>query len=342
MSLEDNHGLSNENSIPVHNADPDINAKNIPAEQRFPGCFKKTLAFTIDELIIAIICIIALFPFSNAIGSLHQHAWLPGYIVGAFYFAILESTFLRSQSIGKMIFSTKVSSTENKPISPLASLGRYFLITIPFYNIVISNSIASTVGITNTVIGGTTYLIIVGILFSGNTFFMLFHPQKRGLHDILLKSVVVSNNQIESPALNTFTLKPLLSGIIGVAVLSLLFGSVLHQVDTDPDLSDLKELSDKIKKESSISNIGASYRTFSMSGKTTMFAIEVNVPVPYDKFDDKQFTDELSSRLYPLVKKINTNPKVDTITIIFQAQKYIGAFPINKAIKLPRKLSDIN
>ena len=101
-------------------------------------------------------------------------------------------------------------------------------------------------------------------------------------------------------------------------------------------------MSEKIKKESAITNIGASYRTFSMSGKPTMFAIEVDVPIPYDKFDDKQFIDEISNRLFPLVKKINTNPKVDTITIIFHAQKFIGAFPINKASKLPRKLSEIN
>ena len=342
MSPEENFGLSNENSITSHNADSDINAKKKPAEQKFPGCFKKTLAFTIDELIIAIICIIALFPFSNAIGSLYQHAWLPGYIVGAFYFVILESSILRSQSIGKMIFSIKVSSTENEPISPLVSLGRYFLITIPFYNILISNSIASTVGITNTAIGGTIYLIVVGLLFSGNSFFMLFHPQKRGLHDILLKSVVVPSSQVELPALKSFTLKPLLSGIIGIVVLSALFGNLLYQVDKNPDFADLKELSDKIKMESSIANIGAFYRTFSMSGKPTMFAIEVDVPIPYDKFDDKQFIDEISNKLYPLVKKINTNPKVDTITIIFHTQKFIGAFPINKANKFPRKLSEIN
>ena len=170
---------------------------------------------------------------------------------------------------------------------------------------------------------------------------MLFHPQKRGLHDILLKSVVVPNNQIESLALKSFTLKPLLSGIIGIAILSFAFGNLIYQADKDPDFSSIKELSEKIRKESSIPNIGVSYTTLAMSGKQTMFAIQVEVPISNEKFDDKHFTEELSNKLYPLVKKINTNPKVDTIIIAFYATKYIGALPINKVNRLSRKLSEI-
>lgn len=331
-----------DNNNTAQNLDSGFFVKEKPVGQKFPGCFKKTLAFIIDEIIIAIICVVALFPFSKAIESMYQHAWLPGYIVGALYFTILDSSILRSQSIGKMTFSIKVSTSENKLISPLAALGRYFLITIPFYSNPISKTIASTLGITNAAIGGTIYLIIVGIIFSGNTFFMLFHPQKRGLHDILLKSVVVPNNQIESLALKSFTLKPLLSGIIGIAILSFTFGNLIYQADKDPDFSSIKELSEKIRKESSIPNIGASYTTsFAMSGKQTMFAIQVEVPISNGKFDDEHFTEELSNKLYPLVKKINTNPKVDTIIITFHATKYIGAFPINKVIRLSRKLSEI-
>ena len=330
-----------DNNNPSQNLDSGFIVKEKPVGQKFPGCFKKTLAFIIDEISIAIICVIALFPFSNAIESMHQYAWVPGYIVGALYFTILDSSILRSQSIGKMTFSIKVSTSENKPISPLAALGRYFLITIPFYSNPISKTIASTLGITNAAIGGTIYLIIVGILFSGNTFFMLFHPQKRGLHDILLKSVVVPNNQTESLALKSFTFKPLLSGIIGIAILSFAFGNLIYQADKDPDFSIIKELSEKIRKESSIPNIGVSYTTLAMSGKQTMFAIQVEVPISNGKFDDEHFTEELSNKLYPLVKKINTNPKVDTIIITFHATKYIGAFPINKVNRLSRKLSEI-
>ena len=242
-----------------------------------------------------------------------------------------------------MTFSIKVSTYLKTNLFLLSlQLGRYFLITIPFYSNPISKTIASTLGITNAAIGGYDLLNYRWDYIFWKHFLMLFHPQKRGLHDILLKSVVVPNNQIESLALKSFTLKPLLSGIIGIAILSFTFGNLIYQADKDPDFSSIKELSEKIRKESSIPNIGASYTTsFAMSGKQTMFAIQVEVPISNGKFDDEHFTEELSNKLYPLVKKINTNPKVDTIIITFHATKYIGAFPINKVIRLSRKLSEI-
>jgi len=117
-----------------------ISERHDPKPKKFPGCFKKTMAFLIDNIVIAIICI-ALFPFSNVIGSLYQHAWIPGYLIGAIYFAIFDSSILKGQSLGKMIFRLKVKSDGNKQITPFVALSRYALITLPIYNIAISNSV---------------------------------------------------------------------------------------------------------------------------------------------------------------------------------------------------------
>ena len=119
-------------------------------KHKFASCFKKTIAFLIDNIIIAIIGIALLFPFSTFIGSLYQHAWIPSYLIGAVYFTILDSSITNRQTIGKRIFSFRLITTENKSISPFAAIGRYLLLTIPFYNGMISSSLASTVGITNT------------------------------------------------------------------------------------------------------------------------------------------------------------------------------------------------
>lgn len=311
-------------------------------KQKFPGCFKKSLAFLVDNIIIAVIGIALLFPFSTSIGSLYQHAWIPSYLIGAIYFAIFDSSIINRQTIGKGIFSFRVITTENESISSFAAIGRYLLLTIPFYNGMISGSLASTVGITNTSIGGIIFIVIVGVLFSGNTLFMLLHPQKRGLYDVLFKTVVVSNDYEVSTEVKSFCIKPVIGGLIGIAILSIAFGSLFYNVGNNPDFKDINEFTEKLKKESNVKNINATYRTFSMNGKQTSFAIEVIVPVSYDKFDDKNFKDELSNKLYPLVKRININPKVDTITMIFHAQKYIGAFPISKTSRSPKKLSEIN
>jgi uncharacterized RDD family membrane protein YckC len=307
---------------------------------KYPGCFKKSIAFLVDQLIIAVIGLVLLFPLSDFIGALYLHAWLPGYLIGAIYFMALESSISSSQSIGKRLFSMEVKTDKNNAISPQVSLGRYLLITLPFYNGAISNSIATTIGITNTSIGGAIFLIIVGLLFSGNTVFMLFHPQKRGLHDILFKSVVAPADSHQFLPVTSFTLKPILSGILGLVILGALFGNLFFSIGKNPDFADLTKLTYNIKKESGIENLNVKYRTFSMNGEQTMFAIEVSVPIHYNKFDDTNYTKELSEKLYPLVKKVNTNPKVDTVKIAFHAQKYIGAFPISKSKSTLKKMSE--
>jgi len=316
----------------------------IPESKKFnyPGCFKKSVAFLIDQIVIAIVGIIIFFPFSDFIGAMYQHGWLPGYLLGAVYFAVLESAIFKSQSVGKMIFSLKVITVRGGFISPIVSFGRYFLITLPFLNSAVSNSIASTIGITNTCIGGTLFLAAVGVLLSGNTLFMLFHPQKRGLHDIIFKTVVVPVRYEPILPINHFTIKPVISGIIGLAILGFVFGNLFIKVGKDFDLANISDLSDRIQKETSMENISASYRTFYFNGKQTTFSIEVQVPIPYDKFEDKEFTDSISSRLYPLVKRLNTNSKVDTITMVFHAQKYYGAFPIYKTSRNPKKIVEID
>lgn len=311
-------------------------------EQKYPGCFKKTVAFLIDQIIITIISIAIFFPFSSVIGSLNQHGWIVGYLLGAVYFIILESFVLKGQSIGKKLFACKVKTIEGEDISAIVSFGRYLLITFPFMNGAFSNSLATTVGITNTLVGGTVFLIIVGLLLAGNTIFMLFHPQKRGLHDIVFKTVVVPSDYKPNTLIHNFTTKPIISGIIGLVFLSVVFSNLFFKVGRNSDFSDINELTNKIRQESLIQNISASYRTFSMNGKQTMFAIEVHVPIPYDKFNDKDYTEELSNKLYPLAKKANTNPNVNTISMVFHTQKYIGAFPIKKTSRNPKKLTEIN
>jgi len=320
--------------------DHDLNSEAV--KPKYLGCFKKSVAFIIDQIIIAISGIVIFFPFSKFIGSLYQYGWLPGYLLGGIYFAILESSILNGQSVGKMIFSCKVSSIKGQGISPLISFGRYFLITLPFFNGAISNTIASTVGITNTVIGGTIFLVIIGVLVAGNTLFMLFHPQKRGLHDIIFRTAVVPISYKPTTTIDNFTIKPVLSGIVGLVLLGFLFGNLFFKTWGNPDFSDINNLANKIQTESAIPNLSVSYRTFAFNGKQTMFSIEVNIPIPYDKFGNKIFTDDISNKLYPLVKKLNTNPKVDTITIVFYTKKYIGLFVINKTIRNSKKLAEIN
>ena len=78
-----------------------------------------------------------------------------------------------------------------------------------------------------------------------------------------------------------------------------------------------------------------------MNGEQKTFAIEVYVPIRYDKFDDTNYKTKLSEELYPLVKGVNTNNKVDTVTIVIHTRKYIGSFPISKSQSASKKIIEI-
>ena len=338
-SLEENNN-PNTNQGVVTNAELDSEEM----ELKYPGCFKKSVAFIIDEVIIVILGMVILSPFSKFTDSLFQYGWLPGYLLGGVYFSILESSLLKSQSVGKMIFSYKVSTADGKNISPFISLGRYFFVTLPLFHQGFSNMIASTVGITNTVAGGIIFLLIIGVLFAGNTLFMFFHPQKRGLHDIIFKTAVVPVDYKSSFTISNFTLKPVMGGIVGLIILGLAFSHLFYkirQVGRNPDFSDIKGVSEKIQEESGIPNLFTSYKVFSSNGRQTMFSLEIQIPVPYGEFDNRTFRTKISDKLFPLAKKINKNPKVDTITIVFFSRKYIGLFSTCKTHTESKKLAEI-
>jgi uncharacterized RDD family membrane protein YckC len=310
-------------------------------EKTFPGCFKKSTAFFLDQIVIALIGMGLFYPFSGFISALSVHDWLPGYLVGVLYYMVMESSLFKSASLAKMAFSMQVRTTSGNKISMPVSLLRYLLITLPFYNNAVSQSIATTVGITDISVGGTGFLVLVGILFVGNTLFMVLHPQKRGLHDVLTGTVVVRAD-MAAFQVQSWAKKPVFAGLAGLVVLGIVFGNMYCKQGKDPDFADIKTLTAKIKQQSRMENISVSYRKFVVQDKITVFSIDVHIPLSFDKFGDAVYTQALSDKLYPLVKKLNTNPKVNTISLVLHTRKFIGAFPISKYVSNSKELSEIS
>jgi uncharacterized RDD family membrane protein YckC len=316
--------------------------------RKFPGCFKRLVAFVIDGMIIAGLSIVIFFPFSGFIDSLHQNAWLPAFLLGGVYFAVLESSIWKCQSIGKIIFSMKVNTVEGKPISPLVSFGRYVIIIFPFFQEDIGASLTSIIGLANIQIISIIYLIFVGVILSGNTFFMLFHPQRRGLHDVIFSTAVFPTKYEIQGKIKNFTLRPVLGGVGFLIIFGILFGSLLTNAARNPDFADIEQLNHRIQSATNYKGISASYsyKTFSKlkvdsPPNKPSFTIEVNIPVPYGKIDDGAFRESISKNMYPTVKRANANPKVETITLRFFARRYIGAFPMSKTYNIPKKISEI-
>lgn len=301
---------------------------------------KRIMANIIDLILSAIASVVLLFPVSSLMIYLGSNDWIPYFVFTGIYFMVFESFLWKWQTPGRRLMNIKIETIKGEPLKPWISFLRYIFLCLPNYNGQISNLIARSIGITDTKIGGTVYLIIVGLLFSGNTLFLLFHKHKRGLHDILFNTILLKKESAAVGKSPAFTPASIIAGIAMFIGLSFLFGSMLGRVGKNPDFADVTELNERIKVHSPVKNINIWYRNFEMNGEEKWFAIQANVYIPYSKNTD-EFKKELSSKLFPLIKEQNKNEKVTRIEIIYHAKKFWGAFPVSSKSNDIKEIEDI-
>jgi len=316
------------------------NKKAQESQVLIASVFKRIVANIIDIIVAAIGSVVLLFPLSGQMYRFGANDWVPFFLFGGLYFVLFESVFWKQQTIGRTLMKIRLETLDGQPLKPWISFLRYFLLCLPNYNGQVSNLIARTVGITDTRIGGTVYLIIVGILFAGNTLFLLFHKHKRGLHDVICNTVMVKSKSDSVKSSPKFTTASAIAGVAMFAVLALVFGSLLGTADKDPDFSDVSDLNKRIKTLSPVKIISASYNKFSMGNDQKWFSIQAHVYIPQDK-DSDEYKKELSEKLFPAIKLANQNEKVTRIEIIYHAKKFIGAFPVETKSIDTKEISDI-
>lgn len=339
-------GDRSDGEAPTENVSPPNDAPTIPGRDdkpkptRYPGCFKKALAFVVDAIVFSVIGL-ALYPFSEVFESLGEYNWLPWYLVGAVYFAVFESGHFGGQTLGKKVFSLGVYSAQGEAISAWDSFGRYAVIIFPFFSGPISGSVASTIGATDTLIGDAIYSLLVVALLAGNIMFMLMHPQKRGLHDLLVGSIVARKHDKPQGPIVNLAVKPFIGGVAAtIAVVSVL-GFMFYRLAADPDFNDVSELTQRVKVATSNHAVAASYRKFLTNGKQTMFAIEVQVPISYRAIQQSDIIKAAAEDLYPVIKRANRNPNVDTLVVIYSAHRFIGAIPLTRSHRFATRIANI-
>ena len=199
--------------------------------------------------------------------------------------------------------------------------------------------ISRTTTLNNSKVFNSIYLVIVGLLFSGNIVFTLFHKQKRGLHDIFFGAFMVTNktSAIEKPV--NFAFAPVTAGAVFFAFLAFIFGSLFLSVKNNPDFADILNLDRKIKAVSSVKNVYTQYSAFTSNGGTIM-SIILNVYMP-NKQNTNEYRQSLSDELFPKIKEQNQNTKISRIEIIYHWVRYLGAFPIELKTNDIKKMDEI-
>ena len=119
------------------------NANSISAEaqpvvspsvcRNISGFWQRLLAFILDGIILGVVGFISgllLFDFYAHLGGLGR---LLGFCVALIYFALLNSSIGKGQTIGKRIMKIEVVDKSGDHISPFRSFIRYTVIGVPFF-----------------------------------------------------------------------------------------------------------------------------------------------------------------------------------------------------------------
>ena len=148
--------------------------------------WRRTLAFLIDTIIIGVPVDVIAWIFFDKFAQLGAWGRLLGFCIALPYFAILDSSIGKGQTLGKRWMSVQVVDADGNPIPFGKALLRYVVFATPWF----LNGITLPVNQTSAAVWTLIGVIIFGV--GGMTFYLMcFNRRTRqGLHDLAVGSYV--------------------------------------------------------------------------------------------------------------------------------------------------------
>jgi len=125
-------------------------------------------------------------------------AVLAGLLLAFLYFGVLQTSFNNGQTLAKKLFRIQVLKTDGSHMSLATSFGRYSILAFVSYGPAVWSQLGHLYpnvihDESTTLIGGLVYIcVLVGV-----TLLVAIHPLKRGIHDLVLGTVVVRLNKFD-------------------------------------------------------------------------------------------------------------------------------------------------
>ncbi|MEO9485480.1 MAG: RDD family protein [Ekhidna sp.] len=182
-------------------------------QQTTSSIIRRLLALAIDFSLLAFIGFLSGFLLEDFYVSLAGYGTLAGSAFVIVYFTTLQSNIGKGQTLGKRIVKIQVMSLAKQYLTVRKSLLRSLMVFFPLMNIGMLSS-------------GSFFLIIqAAILYFIFVFgyFVLVNKSRRGLHDILVSSVVLNKGvtDFQIGASNNMGSKKLIPvGVLGVLIIS--------------------------------------------------------------------------------------------------------------------------
>lgn len=309
---------------------------------KFAGGFKRCLAFTIDTLLVFTLGSVLTYPLSGIFAQSAEIYTAISLVIFLAYFSICESERFGGKTFGKKVMSMRVIQVDGKPLPLKRAFFRSFLFFIFFYTLDIVNFFISRFYSDPTKVldtGGAVWIIatVIIILWSiGNLFFIVFHPQKRGLHDLPFSAVVLKKGSvIGSPC--AVSLKPILALALATILTCLPFyylysnflQPAMKPVAGISLLQQLNQISQNLGEGLDLININVSKRTTSFHDSDNK-ASTTNILVIAMATNDPEFHGSFRTGMLEKIGSILKNDKtfknldIDEVVVELTFFEYFG------------------
>ena len=300
-----------------------------------PNSFKRFLAYVVDTLLLGLVGGIVSIPLHSFFLSISEVAWLVGFALSLLYFSFLETTLNKGQTYGSKLFGLRVISSDTTYLTLKKSLVRNLMLLLIIYN----TGIGAFIPTTNLFLGGL-FTVIVGSYAFIWLIFTLFHPQRRGLHDLASGSFVVRQKVYEALSkdekkeylqakfnMKRLKISSLITSIVVVIAVVILTG-------LNSPFKEFYDLSSEINKLPGVKHSSIQHSTFqSWDGATATSSLIVTVRVDEETFTNPTRREELKKKIQ--IKALTDYPNArdfDAIQVVFNKGYSLGIWTFNANI----------
>lgn len=239
------------------------------------GFWRRLVAFLVDGFIIAIPGWLIGLVFYDRLVRIGQSGRLIGVVIALLYFALLNSSLGKGQTLGKRLLKIRVVDLQGKTIPLHRSTLRYVILWLPFF----CNHLMVDSG--NLWLAIPLTLIVFGLGGSIVYFFFFNRKNRRTVHDFCAGTLVVKAEPQAAPEFS-----PTWRGhfaILAVILVGLsIAGAVLIPSQMQkPEFAEILDLQQALQQEPGVHAVGVQYGwTRSGDNTTQWFAVSVNVSDP--------------------------------------------------------------
>ena len=261
------------------------------------GFWLRLLSDIIDTIILAVFGFLLAIPFKGFFYGLGENGLFLGLIITFLYTGILQSHIGSGQSIAKKLLKIQVLNIDGSYLNLPKSFFRYSVIALIFYNSWIWMALTSTAPVLNNTILQSTFTFFIVFLFLGVTVLLMFHPLKRGIHDLISGSIVVRKGSFDGAKISELSTPAkvkrafIIWGSCCMILVAFSFYMLVQHKDSMSFLSELGELQKTIDQTTDFKNISVNHNwhTFKNSEGVETKTTSINI-LPFlgkNKFDNE-------------------------------------------------------